>query len=481
MSASNHHFRLLPRRRNTKIVATLGPASDAPETIEALLRAGVDAIRLNFSHGTADDHRARVATVRRIEESYAHPVAIIADLQGPKLRIGRFAAGSIRLTPGQSFRLDSDTAPGDERRVQLPHPELIRAIGPGSEILLDDGRVKLKVTGRDAQGLDTQVVSGRVLSDRKGVNVPGVLLPLAALTDKDRADLNVALELGVDWVALSFVQRPEDLAEPRRLIAGRAALMVKLEKPMALDHLDALIELADGIMVARGDLGVELPPEDVPVHQRRIVTAARQAGKPVIVATQMLESMVTAPTPTRAEASDVATAVYEGTDAVMLSAETASGDYPVEAVEIMDRIARRVERDPAYHRIMDSEAPEPEATAGDAITAAAYQVARTIGAAAIVTFTTSGSTTLRAARERPEMPILCLTASQGTARRLMLSYGVRSVLSEDIHDFGEMVDRAARMARTVGIAHTGQRLVVTAGVPFGTRGSTNSLRIAWVE
>lgn len=481
MSTQRHQFSLLPRQRNTKIVATLGPSSGTPERIEALLRAGADAFRLNFSHGTIDEHRARVAVIREVEQTYAQPVAIIADLQGPKLRIGRFAQGSIQIAAGHRFRLDSDPAPGDATRVQLPHKELLQALGPGAEILVDDGRVRLKVVHRDESGLDTEVVSGRVLSDRKGVNVPGIVLPLAALTEKDRSDLAAALSFGIDWVALSFVQRPEDLAEPRRLIAGRAALMVKMEKPAALDHLDAMIELADGIMVARGDLGVELPPEDVPIHQRRIIAAARRAGKPVIVATQMLESMVSAPTPTRAEASDVATAVYEATDAVMLSAETASGDFPVEAVEIMDRIAARVECDPGYRRIMDSETPTPESTSGDAITLAAHQVARTIGAAAIVTFTSSGSTTLRAARERPGMPILCLTASDATARRLMLSYGVRSVVTADIHNFSQMVERAQRMARTAGLAHPGQRLVVTAGVPFGTPGSTNTLRIAWVE
>jgi pyruvate kinase len=341
--------------------------------------------------------------------------------------------------------------------------------------------VRLRVTGQGADHLDTVVVSGRSLSDHKGVNVPGVVLPLAALTAKDRADLEAALSFGVDWIALSFVQRPADVVEAQGLIAGRAALIVKLEKPQALEHLDALIALADGMMVARGDLGVELPPEEVPVAQRRIVAAVREAGKPVIVATQMLESMISAPTPTRAEASDVATAVYEGADAVMLSAETAAGAYPEAAVEIMDRIAARVERDPFYRRSMESECLPPQPTMSDAITAAASQVARTIGAAAIATFTTSGSTTMRASRERPAMPILCLTASAATARRLMLCYGVRSIVTPDINSFGQMVDRAARMARAAGIAHAGDLLVVTAGVPFGTPGNTNTLRIAVVE
>jgi pyruvate kinase len=477
----HHHFSLLPRPRNTKIVATLGPVSSTVEQIETLFRAGADCFRLNFSHGSVDEHRARVKAIRRIETLYDQPISIIADLQGPKLRIGRFAAAAIPLRAGQPFRLDSDPTPGDDTRVQLPHPELFRALTKGSDILLDDGKVKLEVTRQGADYLDTTVIAGQSLSDRKGVNVPGVVLPLGALTKKDRADLDTALSCGVDWIALSFVQRPEDVVEARGLIGDRAGLIVKLEKPQALEHLDALIALADGVMVARGDLGVELPPEEVPVIQRRIVAAVRQAGKPVIVATQMLESMISAPTPTRAEASDVATAVYEGADAVMLSAETAAGAYPVEAVEIMSRIAARVERDPAYRLTMNAGAPRPESTSSDAITTAASQVAGTVGAVAIATFTTSGSTTLRASRERPSMPILCLTAKLATAQRLMLSYGVRSVVTPDIHSFSQMVERAAKMARSTGIARVGDRLVVTAGVPFGTPGNTNTLRIAVVE
>jgi pyruvate kinase len=481
MTQRHHSFTLLPRHRNTKIVATLGPASDSDAQIEALLAAGVDVFRLNFSHGTVDEHRARAASIRRIEARYDHPICILADLQGPKLRIGAFADRSVAIKAGQAFRLDSDAAPGNASRVRLPHPALFSALAPGSEILLDDGRVRLRVTDQGKDYLDTVVVSGQVLSDRKGVNVPGVVLPLTALTDKDHADLAAALDFGADWIALSFVQRPEDVAEARRLAGNRAALMVKLEKPAALDHLETLIEMADGVMVARGDLGVELPPEEVPVAQRAIVAAARRAGKPVVVATQMLESMISAPTPTRAEASDVATAVYEGADAVMLSAETASGAYPREAVDIMDRIVRRVERDPAYRRGLASELPPPEATSADAITAAAAQVAQTVGAVAIATYTTSGSTTLRAARERPTMPILCLTALPVTARRLMLSYAVRGVVTPDIHGFGEMVTRAIGLAKSIGFAHAGDRLVVTAGVPFGTPGTTNTLRVVWVD
>ncbi|PWC53940.1 pyruvate kinase [Azospirillum sp. TSO22-1] len=469
------------RFRLTKIVATLGPASSSPEMIRRLFEAGVDMFRLNFSHGSHADHGERVKAIRALERETGRPIAILADLQGPKLRLGTFAGGPIELAPGQSFRLDLSKEPGGAARVGMPHPEIFAALEPEAELLLDDGKVRLRVVSCGPDHADTVVVSGTRLSDRKGVNVPGVVLPLSPLTAKDRTDLAFALDQGVDWVALSFVQRPEDVAEGRRLVAGRAALMCKMEKPQAIQHLDEIIELSDGLMVARGDLGVELPAEDVPSIQKRIVRDSRRAGKPVIVATQMLESMISAPAPTRAEASDVATAVFDGADAVMLSAETASGSYPIEAVSMMERIARRVEQDPIYRTIMDAQHPDPQHTAADAITAAARQVAHTIEAAAIVTYTTSGSTTLRAARERPEVPILCLTSSIETARRLALAYGVHSVQTEDVENFSEMVQKATRIAFADGLASEGQRLVITAGVPFGTPGNTNILRIAWVE
>ncbi|WP_029010482.1 pyruvate kinase [Azospirillum halopraeferens] len=469
------------RFRQTRIVATLGPSSSSRGMVRTLVEAGVDVFRLNFSHGSHDDHGARVAAIRAVEQETRRPIAIMADLQGPKLRLGRFAGGGALLAAGQRFRLDLSDEPGDGVRAGMPHPEIFAALEPGAELLLDDGRVRLRVETCSSGHADTVVVTGGRLSDRKGVNVPGVVLPLSPLTGKDRVDLAFALDQGVDWVALSFVQRPEDVAEARRLIAGRAALMSKLEKPQAIEHLTRIIELSDGVMVARGDLGVELPPEDVPAIQKRIVHEARQAGKPVIVATQMLESMVTAPAPTRAEASDVATAVYEGADAVMLSAETASGAHPVEAVSIMDRIARRVEQDPLYRTIMDARHPDPQETSSDAITAAAGLVARTVGAAAIVTHTTSGSTTLRASRERPEVPILCLAPGIETARRLQLAYGVHSVHAEDVGTFNELVLKAVRLAVDHGLAREGERIVITAGVPFGIPGNTNILRIAWVE
>jgi pyruvate kinase len=469
------------RYRKAKIVATLGPASATPETIRALFDAGADVFRLNFSHGAHEDHRERFEYIRQIEFETGRPIGVMMDLQGPKLRIGQLVDGSAELKAGSRFRLDMASTPGDARRAPLPHPEIFKALSAGDDLLIDDGRLRLRVESCGEDFAETTVVTGGRLRDRKGVNVPGTVLPISALTDKDRQDLQFGLDLGVDWVALSFVQRPEDVAEARRLIAGRAAVLVKLEKPAAIDRLEELIELADAVMVARGDLGVELPAEDVPALQKRIVSAGREAGKPVVVATQMLDSMVHAPAPTRAEASDVATAVYDGADAVMLSAETASGEYPLESVTMMNRIIRRVEQDPYYRRVIDAQNPEPEATAADAISAAAAQVAHTLSAAAIVTYTTSGSTTLRAARERPDVPVLCLTERIETARRLALCWGTHCVQTKDVSSFSEMVDKACNIAREQGIAEKGQRLVVTAGVPFGTPGSTNVLRIAWVE
>lgn len=474
-------MRNLRHERRTKIVATLGPSTSSVEMIQALFEAGADVFRLNFSHGTKKDHEALVGMVRTVEQRVGRPIAILGDLQGPKLRLGVFAEGSINLHENQEFRLDLDPAPGDERRVNLPHPEIFAAIRPGSELLLDDGRVRLRVLHSGADYAATLVVTGQTLSNRKGVNVPDVVLPLSALTSKDHADLETAIALGVDWIALSFVQKPQDVAELRKLVEGRAAILAKLEKPAAIRYLPQILEAADGVMVARGDLGVEMPPEAVPRLQRMIVREARQAGKPVIVATQMLESMVACPAPTRAEASDVATAVYEGADAIMLSAETASGHYPVEAVHMMDRIARQTQTDPDYFVALTSGSFGLQRTAADAITSAARQIVETLGAAAIITYTTSGSTTLRAVRERPHVPVLGLTSRIETARRLVLSFGVHAVQTADVQSFTEMVQKAVKIAEAHGLAQSGQRVVITAGVPFGTPGNTNVLRLAWIE
>lgn len=473
--------RPMRRLRSAKIVATLGPASSSPERLRALFDAGVDVFRLNFSHGSHDQKRQLFQDIRQVEVDTGRPIGILADLQGPKLRLGDFSDGKIEVTAGARFRLDLDPTPGDEDRAPLPHPEIFDALEPGTDLLLDDGKVRLRVIDCGADFAETEVVVGGPLSNHKGVNVPQAVLPISAVTDKDRADLSLALEQGADWIALSFVQRPDDVAEGRKLIGNAAGLMVKLEKPAAIRRLDEIIDLADALMVARGDLGVEMPPEDVPSVQKQVIHACRVAGKPVIVATQMLESMIGAPTPTRAEASDVATAVYEGADAVMLSAETAVGQYPIEAVTMMDRIARRVQEDPLYFATLDAGRMAPEHTDRDAISAAACEVAATVGAAAIVSFTSSGATALRAARERPAAPILALTPNLPTARRLALLWGAHCVHLADITSFNDMVNKAVRTAHREQIAGPGQRVVITAGVPFGTPGSTNVLRIAWVD
>jgi pyruvate kinase len=471
----------LPRRhRCAKILATLGPSTSTCEQIAKLVDAGADAFRFNFSHGSHEQHAERYRNVRAIEEATGRPIAVVVDLQGPKLRVGRFRDGSVELHPGDGFRLDLNPEAGDQQRVHLPHPEIYRAAQPDTELLLDDGRIRQRVTEVRDDRLQTTVLAGGTLSDSKGVNLPTTVLGLSAITEKDHRDLQFGLELGADWIALSFVQRPDDVAAARRLIAGRAAVMVKIEKPAAVECLDEIIELADGIMIARGDLGVELPPEDVPGLQKRMIRASREAGKPVVVATQMLESMINAPAPTRAEASDVATAVYDGADAVMLSAETASGSYPTEAVSIMARILVKVEHDPLYRSYLDSYHAEAEATSADAISAAARHVAKVMQSAAIVTYSTSGATALRAARERPEQPILALMTRLGAARRLALVWGLHCVVCEDAHDIDEMVERACEKALEEGMAEPGSSLVVTAGVPFGTPGATNLLRIAWV-
>ena len=470
----------LRRRRRTKIVATLGPASASPEMLARLFQGGADVFRLNFSHGNHETHAASIAMIRDLEKRMGRPIGILADVQGPKLRVGRFGGGRVQLRAGQAFRLDMSPVPGDSRRVQLPHPEILTAASIGTTLLLDDGKLRLRVTKKRDDHLETEVVTGGPLSDRKGVNVPDIVLPIPALTEKDRIDMEFALEHGVEYIGLSFVQRAEDVAEARAIAQGRAWIMVKLEKPQALDNLDAILGLSDCVMVARGDLGVELPPEEVPLAQKRIVRAARHLGKPVVVATQMLESMIQAPSPTRAEASDVATAVFDGADAVMLSAETAAGQYPYESVNMMDRIIARVEQDPLWRQISDTSRDAPERSSAGAIAAAARQVAETIDAKAIAAFTLGGSTALRVARERPECPILGVTGQLETARRLAVVWGVHAVQTSETHSMTETVDRATRLARQEGLAAAGDEIIVAAGIPFNQTGTTNALRVARV-
>ncbi len=468
------------RARNAKIVATLGPSSSELDAIRQLFMAGVDVFRLNFSHGSHADHGARFKAIRTVETETGRPIGILADLQGPKLRVGTFASGPVTLMPGQSFRLDLDPAPGDDRRVRLPHPEIFAALVPGAELLLDDGKLRLEVQECAADFALTKVLVGGKLSDRKGVNVPGVVLPITALADKDRADLAFALEMGADWIALSFVQRPQDVMQARAIIGDRAAIVVKLEKPSAVEQLDEIVALADAVMVARGDLGVELPAECVPAIQKRIVRSCRELGKPVIVATQMLESMIESPVPTRAEASDVATAIYDGADAVMLSAESASGRHPVAAVDMMNRIICQVEADPQYRHLIDASHTAPRAShdVAQAVCCAMRRAVALLQAAAIVCYTSSGHTSLRAARERPGSRLLSLTPSLATARRLALVWGVHCVHIPDVADIEEMTRRACEVARRDQFAEPGQVIVTVAGMPFGTRGTTNLLHIA---
>ncbi|MCK5284155.1 MAG: pyruvate kinase [Alphaproteobacteria bacterium] len=468
--------------RRTKIIATLGPASQDKKTISALFEAGVDIFRLNFSHGTHEYHKAAFDKIRSLEKKTGRPIGIMADLQGPKLRIGEFEAGEILLTEGQSFRFDLDTALGNEQRVNLPHPEIIDILEKDSLLFLDDGNVRARVILKGKDFVEVEIRAGKKLSNRKGLNVPEVIIPIPALSNKDRVDLNAALEMGVDWIAQSFVQTADDVKEAKKLINGRASLMVKLEKPSALQQLDEIIEQADGIMIARGDLGVEIPPEHVPAVQKNVIRKVRENGKPVIVATQMLESMIENSRPTRAEASDVATAVYDGADGIMLSAETAIGDYPIKAVTIMDRICRRTEEDDIYEQMMDNVRPEAAFDPSDAITTAAYYVSQDIGASFIVTYTMSGSTAMRMARQRPNVPILCLTPNISVARSLSISYGVHAVhVTENVGDFTGPARSAAKIALEHKIAESGQTFVMTAGVPFGETGSTNTLRIATVD
>jgi len=468
------------RHRRTKIIATVGPASSTPEMLAQLFLAGADVFRLNFSHGSHEDHAARIAMIRAIEKKYSRPIAILADVQGPKLRVGQFQSGRVQLQAGQNFTLDLNPAAGDTRRVCLPHPEILQAAEIGATLLLDDGKLRLRVVRKRDDHLLTEILNGGVLSDRKGVNIPDVVLPIPALTKKDLSDLAFVLPLGIEYIGLSFVQRPEDVAQAKAIADGRALVMTKLEKPQALENLTAVLDLSDAVMVARGDLGVELPPEEVPIAQKRIIRAAQLRGLPVVVATQMLESMISAPAPTRAEASDVATAVFDGADAVMLSAESAAGQYPRESVNMMDRIIARVERDEDWRRGIDAKRPAPEKSSADAIAAAACQVAQTIGAQAIVAFTKSGSTASRVAREKPGCPVIGLTTSMEAARRLAAVWGVHASVTGEVHSMTEAADRAVKVARFEGFAKRGDEIVVVAGVPFGQPGTTNALRVAQV-
>ena len=469
------------RLRNVKIVATLGPASSDYAMIRALVEAGADVFRLNMSHGSHPEIAERHKIIRQIEQDTGRPIAILSDLQGPKLRVGKFADGPQELEEGAKFRLDLDPTPGDTARVCLPHKEIFDALKPGASLLVNDGKIRLRVDDCGADFANCSVVVPGTISDNKGVNVPDVVLPLAALSDKDRKDLEFVCEMGVDWVALSFVQRPQDMHEARALVKGRAAVLAKIEKPAAVDAFADILKVSDGIMVARGDLGVELPVQNVPPIQKRLIRACRAAAKPVIVATQMLESMIESPVPTRAEVSDVAAAIYEGSDAVMLSAESAAGSYPVEAVTTMNNVAIEVESDPTYREIMDATRAGNKETVADAIVSAAREIAETTEVKAICCFSESGTTALLTSRERPYVPIIALTPHKSTARRLCLSWGMHCVVTPEIERFKSAVVSAVRAARQGGFATEQDQVVVTAGIPFNRPGTTNILRVAPCE
>ncbi len=472
---------MIHRTRRAKIVATLGPASSSPDVIRQLFLSGVDVFRMNFSHGDFESHASRFKMVRDLEQEFGRPIGILADLQGPKLRVGKFSDGHVILEAGQSFRFDLSTELGNSSRVNLPHPEIFAALVPGTDLLLDDGKLRVRVERCNAESAETTVLVGGKLSERKGVNVPGVVLPISALTAKDRNDLKVALKLGADWIALSFVQRPEDIHEARKLINGQAGILAKLEKPSAIERLEEVIDASDAIMVARGDLGVEMPAENVPAIQKRIVKLSRKLGKPVIVATQMLESMIESPVPTRAEASDVATAIYDGADAVMLSAESAAGKYPIESVTIMNRIIEGTENDSLYRQLIEASHAAAETGTQDvtqAICCAMRRASALLKSKAIVCFTSSGNTSLRAARERPESPILSLSPHINVSRKLALVWGVHSVYVENPQDLRQLAPMATEVAKLQGFVESGNPVVILAGVPFGEAGTTNMIRIA---
>ena len=468
------------RQRRVKIIATLGPASPDAAAIERLFEAGADVFRINMSHSTPEQMREMVRMIRAVERTQGRPISALVDLQGPKLRIGTFQVDMVRLEKGATFMLDSDPAAGNGERVHVPHPEVLASLERGHRLLLDDGRIRLVIIETSPSRVVTEVEVGGKLTARKGLNLPDTLIAMPALTPKDYKDLEAALDADIDWVALSFIQRPEDIAAAKKITRGRAGVMAKIEKPQAVGWLADIIEAADALMVARGDLGVEMPLERVPGVQKQITRAARRAGKPVVVATQMLESMITSPMPTRAEVSDVATAIFEGVDAVMLSAESASGQFPVEAVGTMNRIAEAVERDPTYRSVIHAQRTEPERTGADAIAAAARQIAETLDLSAVVSWTSSGSTAYRVARERPDMSIVVISPKAEIARRLALVWGVHCVVGDEAHDQDDMVDRACRTAFAEGFARAGDRIIIVAGLPLGMPGATNMVQIAYV-
>ena len=468
----------LRRNRNVKIVATLGPSSSTEEMVSRLFEEGVDVFRLNLSHGLHNEIKKRHEIIRKVENKFRRPICILADLQGPKLRCGDFKDRQAELVAGQTFVFDKEKALGDSKRVYLPEFEVFKSLKKGSKVLVNDGKIKLVVKEVSENFVSSEVLIGGIISDKKGINVPDQLLPLSALSKKDLSDLEFVCNLGIEWLGLSFVQRAKDIKEAKKIVRGRAAILSKIEKPSAVDAFDEILEETDAVMIARGDLGVELPIETLPPIQKRLVRQCRDSGKPVIVATQMMESMINSPVPTRAEVSDVAQAIYEGADAVMLSAESAVGNYPIEAVRTMNSIATEVEKEKTYRQLIESSRTPLKGDVSDAITVAAREVAETTNVKVICCFTETGTTASLTSRERPKVPIIALTPKITIARRLTLNWGLHCIVTEELERFKMAVVNAAKAARMYGFANNDDKIIVIAGVPFNVSGTTNILRVA---
>ena len=468
----------LRRNRNVKIVATLGPSSSTEEMVSRLFEEGVDVFRLNLSHGLHDEIKQRHEIIRKVENKFRRPICILADLQGPKLRCGDFKDKQAELVAGQTFVFDKERALGNSKRVYLPEFEIFKSLKKDSKVLVNDGKIKLVVKEVSENFVSTEVLVGGIISDKKGINVPDQLLPLSALSKKDLSDLEFVCNLGIEWLGLSFVQRAKDIKEAKKIVRGRAAILSKIEKPSAVDAFDEILEETDAVMIARGDLGVELPIETLPPIQKRLVRQCRDSGKPVIVATQMMESMINSPVPTRAEVSDVAQAIYEGADAVMLSAESAVGNYPIEAVRTMNSIATEVEKEKTYRQLIESSRTPLKGGVSDAITVAAREVAETTNVKVICCFTETGTTASLTSRERPKVPIIALTPKITIARRLTLNWGLHCIVTEELERFKMAVVNAAKAARMYGFANNDDKIIVIAGVPFNVSGTTNILRVA---
>lgn len=471
--------------KKTKIVATIGPSSWDEDVIRRIIRAGMNVARINFSHGDHESHKRTIDTIRRVAQEENAVVAIMCDIQGPKIRIGQLKE-PIQLNKGDQVILTLEEADGTDNVIPLPHPEFIRDISPDMHLLLDDGNLELIVRETASRQLFANVIIGGTLSSRKGVMAPNAYLTLSAITEKDRSDIEFALSQEADYLAMSFVRSPDDIRELRwlmRHIGGEAGVIAKIEKHEALDDIEAIIEVCDGIMVARGDLGLETPAEEVPFHQKRIIQLCNQASKPVITATQMLSSMVDSPRPTRAEASDVYNAIVDGTDAVMLSNETASGKFPVEAVETMATIAAIAEQNIWHNRPqnggqfdIDLRSGENEAVS-DAVSAATYHIAEAIKPRAVVTTTLTGYTARRVARERPRSPILCVTPNPVTYQRMALVWGVVPMLIPEFRSIEEMLRTISEVTVEKGILNQGDTVIIIAGVPFGVGGQTNMCKV----